>query len=98
MRVVFNGAHSTMGNWGKLDERFKLLSGQRGRAFYATNCGKAGWGRSTVRGYYSGVLLADSFGLRDAPPPGVPEPELVHDPVNDRCLALVFDIPGRMLV
>jgi hypothetical protein len=98
VRVVFNGAHSTMGNWGKINERFKYLSSQRRWAFYATNCGKAGWGRSTVRGYYNGVLIADSFGPREAPPRGVPEPRLVHDDVNDRYLALVFDIPGRLLV
>jgi hypothetical protein len=63
VRVVFNGGHSTMGNWGKMDERFKYLSRERRWAFYATNCGNNGWGRSTVRA----------------------------------CLALVLDIPGRML-
>jgi hypothetical protein len=97
VRVVFNGGHSTMGNWGKMDERFKYLSRERRWAFYATNCGNNGWGRSTVRAYHDGVLIADSLGPRAAPPAGVPEPRLVYDDVDDRCLALVLDIPGRML-
>lgn len=97
VRVVFNGGHSTMGNWGKINARFKHLSRERRWAFYATNCGNNGWGNSTLRAYHDGVLIADSLGPIEPVPAGIPTPYLEYDDVDDRCLALVLDIPGRML-
>lgn len=58
--VVFNGAHSNMGNWGKLDKRFEFLS-QGGRlSLYATNNGadRPSW-RSALRAWHDGRKLAD---------------------------------------
>jgi hypothetical protein len=97
VKVVFNGTHYTMGNWGKMHGRFEYLSRERRWAFFATNCDKKEWGLTTVRAYYDGRLIADSSGLRGKPPHGVPKPFLVADE-EQRYLALVFDIPGKLLV
>lgn len=58
--IIFNGAHTTMGNWGKLEKRFQHLSTKKRLCFYATNCENEGWGRSSLRAYYNGKLIADS--------------------------------------
>jgi hypothetical protein len=97
VKVVFNGTHYTMRNWGKMHQRFKYLSDGHRWAFYATNCNKKEWGLTTVRAYYNRRLIADSSGPRGKPPHGVPKPFLVVDE-EQRYLALVFDIPGKLLV
>jgi hypothetical protein len=96
--VVFNGAHTTMGNWGKINRRLGFLSDGDRWAFYATNCVNESWGSSTVRGYYNGALVADSSMRTVAPPPDVTVRRFNDDESTDRYLALAFDIPGRLLV
>lgn len=98
VRVVFNGAHTNMGNWGKLDRRFRYLSRERRWAFYATNCGNEAWGRSTVRGYYNGRLIMTSSGPQERRVNGVRVQRIADDESKDRYMALVFDIPGRLLM
>ncbi|WP_152629472.1 hypothetical protein [Haliangium ochraceum] len=96
--IVFNGAHTTMGNWGKLERRFHLLS-QGGRwAFHVTNCDNANWGRSTVRAYYDGQRVATSAreAISTSIPAGV-HVQRISDASDERYIALVLDIPGVML-
>ncbi len=58
VQIVFNGAHTVMGNWGKLERRFEFLSGRSRIALYATNNTKSSWG-SSVRIYQGGKKIAD---------------------------------------
>lgn len=60
--VVFDGAHTEMGNLGKLWKRFEWLSadppGRRPRpALFATNNTKGSWGR-TLGAWWGGEKLA----------------------------------------
>jgi hypothetical protein len=98
VRFVFNGAHYGMGEWGHLDKRFRYLSRGRRWAFHAANCRNETLGKSTVRAYYDGALIAESSMQHVAPPRGVKVQRFLDDGPNDRYLALVFDIPGRLLV
>lgn len=97
VRIVFNGAHTTMGNWGKLNRRFEYLSRDKRWAFYATNCNRNTWGTSTVRVYYDGQRLAHSAAIRDTSERQITI-RRVGDPENDVFLALVADIPGHLMV
>ena len=56
--LVHNGAHTLMGNWGKLNARFAWLSGGGRLATYATNNDGRRWGRA-LRLFYDGRRLAD---------------------------------------
>jgi hypothetical protein len=95
-RIVFNGAHDPMGNWGKLDRRFELLSAHERWAFYATNV-RTNWGRSILRAYFDGHLIATTWGSEDGrSPPGV-EIDVV-DAKDDLCQALWLDVPAAMLL
>lgn len=96
VRVIFNGAHTTMDTWGKLEPRFEYLSTSRRWLFYATNCDGASWGRSSLRAYYNGAKIADSH---DGPQPECPVPAdlVVDDGPVDRFRALRLDIPGHLL-
>lgn len=55
--VVFNGAHTLMGNWAKLNKRFEYLSVGR-VALYATNNSAGSW-CSAVRAYVDGRIVAN---------------------------------------
>lgn len=57
-RIVCNGAHTPMGNWGKLDRRFEFLSSEGRCALYATNCEAWTWA-SACRAYVDGRLVAN---------------------------------------
>ena len=58
VRCVVNGAHTTMGNWGKLERRFEYLSRDHRFAFYLTNRSDRTW-KTSLRIYYNGERLAD---------------------------------------
>lgn len=60
IHMIFNGAHTIMGNWGKLDYRFKQLSEIYGLYLYSTNNTSSSWGKSALRIYSKGKLIADS--------------------------------------
>ena len=91
LKVVFNGAHTPMGNWGKLERRFEYLSRDRRWVFYATNTDRTSWGRRVLRAYYNGRLIADSEAVKDICP-------VVGKLVDGKVfLALRFDILGKML-
>jgi hypothetical protein len=55
--IVCNGAHTLMGNWGKLDRRFEFLSEGGGVALYATNADGRSWARA-CRLYVDGRRIA----------------------------------------
>lgn len=61
-RIVFNGSHSKMGEWGKLERRFESLSANKRWFFYATNNKGKRWGSSTLRAYFNGGKIATSAG------------------------------------
>lgn len=90
--VIFNGAHDTMGNWNKLDPRFRHLSTNRRWFFYTTNCDRWTWGNSTARAYCDGKLVADSSGTFVD---GDARVTLIDD--NEDWLGLRIDVPGAML-
>ena len=60
VRVLFNGAHTSMGEWGKIERRFEFLSSEKRWLLYATNNKKKNWGSSAVRVYYDGCNVATS--------------------------------------
>ena len=92
VRVVLNGAHSVMGNWGKLERRFEYLSRDKRFMFYTTNNTKSWW-TTSLRVYYDGQRLADGKGVwKDDLYPI----KMVEDP-QDRFRALVVDVPYRDL-
>ncbi len=64
--VVLNGAHTPMGNWGKLTKRFEYLSDERW-AFFATNHidPEADWSTQTARVSVNGALIADGMTSAD---------------------------------
>lgn len=93
LRLVFNGAHTKMGNWGKLERRFEFLSSGERWALYATNNSTEDWGASTLRAYYNGFRIATSEG----PEPNCEVPASILTSKNDRCRILTLDIPGSLL-
>ncbi|GDX78551.1 hypothetical protein LBMAG42_03620 [Deltaproteobacteria bacterium] len=99
--VVLNGAHTRMGNWGKLTKRFEYLSRGRRLALFITNnlaraAGQPGtsW-RGAVRAYFNGALLADGGGVlgaqRDV------DVRVVADDAHDQACALVVRAKGSLL-
>jgi hypothetical protein len=56
--LILNGAHSIMGNWGKLNERFTWLSSGGRTVVYTTNNDKKAWG-SAIRVFHDGQRIAD---------------------------------------
>lgn len=65
--VVFNGAHTEMGNWPKLQRRFEWLSadppGDEPRlALFATNNTRGSWG-GVLRAWWGGKRLATGVGV-----------------------------------
>jgi hypothetical protein len=56
-RVVFNGAHTNMGNWAKLNRRFEWLSRGPRLAMYTTNNSARGW-TSALGAWWGGERLA----------------------------------------
>lgn len=93
LRLVFNGAHTKMGEWSKLDRRFRFLSSGKRWALYATNNDKTAWGTSTLRAYYNGIRVATSRG----PEPNWDLPVNVLTSTNDRCRILTLDLPAHCL-
>lgn len=92
VRVVLNGSHTVMGNWGKLERRFEYLSRDKRFMFYTTNNTKSWW-TTSLRVYYDGQRLADGKGVwKDDLYPI----KMVKDP-QDRFRALVVDVPYRDL-
>jgi hypothetical protein len=65
--VILNGAHTRMGNWGKLERRFEFLSRGARLVFYVTNKDRGSW-QSCVRVYFDGRRLADGGQVYDSPP------------------------------
>lgn len=110
LNVTFNGSHTPMGNWGKLERRFEYLSEDRRWAFYATNTDRLRWGRTALRVYFDGNLVATSEGIEGAPKDHALEldgervpAKLVRDEAAlesgevEGFRGLVFDVPGRLL-
>ena len=93
--VIFNGAHTTMGEWGKLQRRFEFLSKGKRWAFYATNSNKKTWGRSTLQAYYDGRRIATSNGSQSQLKRI--STNLVRSR-NDRCIILALDIRVQRLL
>ena len=56
--LILNGAHTIMGNWGKLNERFTWLSSDGRTVAYTTNNDKKAWG-SAIRIFHDGQRIAD---------------------------------------
>lgn len=92
--VTFNGAHSNMGNWNKLNRRFEYLSRGGRLALYATNNSAASW-RGSVRAYHDGHLVADGGGVLGAPA-GI-QVGLVADDARDRFRAIIVTARGGLL-
>jgi hypothetical protein len=108
IRLIFNGAHTKMGEWGKLERRFEFLSANKRWFFYATNNDQKTWGSSTLRIYYDGCKIATSIG------PASTEvnrdiswnvtlkgqkyqiPAAVVTSKDDRCRILTLDIPRKL--
>ena len=92
--VVFNGAHSNMGNWNKLKKRFEYLSRDRRLAIFLTNNSRSSW-RASARVYFDGGLLADGEDVvATNAPVGA---RIVRDQDGDRFRALVVTAPGSVL-
>ncbi len=92
-KVVFNGAHTEMGNLGKLWKRFEWLSadppGEKPRlALFATNNTKGSWGR-TLGAWWGGEKLAT--GATVLPAGTSRDVRLVVEP-HDGARAIVIDI------
>jgi hypothetical protein len=92
--VVFNGAHTVMGNWGKLERRFQFLSSAGRFVFYATNNDRWSW-KSCVRAYYNGARLADGNAV--CPPPEGITVRLHSDP-QDEFRLIAVDVKGAWLM
>jgi hypothetical protein len=91
-QVVCNGAHTIMGNWGKLERRFEYLSRGRRLVLYATNNNKKSW-RSAVRMYLDGRRVADGVGV-------YPSNEMnaqIQSDAADVYRAVVGDVPPGLL-
>jgi hypothetical protein len=110
VRLIFNGAHSKMGEWGKLDRRFEFLSAEKRWFFFAANNVGRTWGSSTLRVYYNGQKVATSAGLdnRNATNGGKswnvtlsgqrhPICATIASSNDDRCKLLTLDIPAKLL-
>jgi hypothetical protein len=87
-RVVFNGAHTNMGNWAKLNRRFEWLSRGPRLALYATNNSARGW-TSALGAWWDGGRLAT--GEEVLPLGRARDVRLVRDP-GDQARALVVQL------
>lgn len=87
--IVCNGAHTVMGNWGKLDRRFEYLSRGNRVALYATNLDSGSW-RSSCRVYVDGRRVATGAAIDAA----VRNARLVNDP-SDMFCAVSVDLDSR---
>jgi hypothetical protein len=85
--LICNGAHTQMGNWGKLDRRFEYLSRDGRCALYATNCTTRSW-LSACRAYVDGKLVATG----EWAAPATASARVVRDPFNG-FRAVVLDLP-----
>lgn len=94
LRLIFNGAHTKMGNWGKLERRFEFLSAGKRWALYATNNDRKEWGASTLRAYYNGSRIATSEAIER----NCDVPAFLDTSDDDRCRILILDIPGSLLL
>jgi len=91
--LIHNGAHTLMGNWGKLNARFEWLSRGRRIATYATNNDGRSWGRA-LRFFYDGRRLADGDSATSEP--GL-HCLICADEARDRYRAVVADISLELL-
>jgi hypothetical protein len=89
--IVCNGAHTVMGNWGKLDRRFEYLSRQCRVALYATNCDGASW-RSACRVYFDGRRIASGGGVDES----TANARVIHDS-HEMYRAVILDLAPRSL-
>lgn len=92
--VVFNGAHTNMGNWNKLKKRFEYLSREGRITIFLTNNSVNSW-RGSVRAYFDGALAAD--GEEQVGRNGPVGVRVVRDQHGDRFRALVVSVRGSML-
>jgi hypothetical protein len=93
--VAFNGAHTEMGNLGKLWKRFEWLSadppGRRPRlALFGTNNTLGSWGR-TLGAWWGGEKLATGAAVL---PAGTARGMRLVVDVRDQARALVVDVEG----
>jgi len=101
VRIIFNGTHSKMGEWGKLERRFESLSANKRWFFYATNNKGKSWGSSMLRAYYDGYKIATSAEPPEFTAPlkgqrhGIPAALVTSK--NNRVRILTLDIPGNLL-
>lgn len=87
--IVCNGAHTVMGNWGKLERRFEYLS-RRGRcALYATNCDARSW-RRACRAYVNRQRVATGEGAESS----AASARIIKDAL-DTFRAVVLDLPAH---
>lgn len=87
-RIVFNGAHTNMGNWGKLNRRFEWLSAGPRLALYATNNSASGW-TSSLGAWWGGERLASGS---EVLPPGVARSTRLVTAPEDQARALVVHL------
>jgi hypothetical protein len=95
-----------MGEWGKLQERFRFLSQKKRWVFFATNnAGKAengrliagrNWGSSLLRVYYDGEELK----MAKSNAAGISGKDLIRTTTSDdgRCRIVTLDIPNRLFI
>jgi len=59
--VILNPSHTTMGNWNKLNNRFKYLSKKYGYSIYLTNSSKKHFGVTSLRIYKNGKEIINGI-------------------------------------
>jgi hypothetical protein len=93
LKVILNGAHTPMGNWGKMEKRFEWLSRSGRWAFFATNVDRP-WGRGELRAYFDGKLVASGDSCARQPRGA----EITYAGINDQCRALVIEGDARLFL
>lgn len=93
VKCVVNGAHTTMGNWGKLERRFEYLSRDERFMFYLTNRSNNTW-KTALRIYFNGQRIADGKVASINSPFAT---HLITDP-HERYRALSVQVPYQQLM
>lgn len=97
LKVVLNGAHTRMGNWGKMEKRFRWLSRSRRWAFFSTNVDHS-WGTGELRAYFDGKLIARGARRERKPRDARIEYVTVGEGGMDLCRALVIEGEVRVFL
>lgn len=92
VRCVVNGAHTTMGNWGKLERRFEYLSRNERFCFYLTNRSDNTW-KTALRVYYNSERLVDGKVILNS---NRFKSKLIIDPA-DRYRAISIHLPYELM-